>query len=182
MSDRETVREVTFSAVTVVQKMWTQYKLLKKQPKWLARKPEEKMNDFRAMDSLVSDFMNKYKVVSRSLIVNGEFNTKVFERYLTKLKIKGYKSQEEWAERESDYIKWLYMAYNPHSNETHLQQIWTDTKKNLLDEENKFKADFAEAEKKTEILNKELMIEHKKDIYEMIKKDPKLIKLLTSAT
>jgi hypothetical protein len=180
MSDRELVKEVIFSSIDVAKKMWENYKKLKKQPNWLKRTSEEKMTDFRSMDGLVSDFMSKYKVVSRCMITHGEFNTKVFERYLTKLKTKGYTTQEEWAEREADYVKWLYMAYNPHSNENLSKQIWLDTKTKLMDEENQFKKDYAEAEKKAEITKKETLAEQKKEILEMIKKNPKLLDVLKS--
>lgn len=181
MSDREITKEVTFPAVKVAQKMWDAYKNLKKQSGWLERKPEEKMVDFRSMDTLVADFISKYKVVSRCMIVNGEYNTKVFERYLAKLKTKGYTTQEDWAERESDYVKWLWMAYNPHQPQNHAQQVWTDTKKNLLDEENKFKNDYKEAEKKAKELSTQILKEHKKDIIAMFKKDPHMLHILKDA-
>lgn len=168
----------TADPVIVAEKMFKEVKQLYKQKEWNEKKESDKMSHFRGMDVLFADFMNKFKIVSRYMILYKEYSTKVFERYLRKLKNIGYKSPEQYAEREADYVKWLYMHYNPHLQLNLYQEVWTKTKKSLMSEKDEFKKMYDQAEKEQKKLDTNLDSELKNDILNMIKTDPAKLALL----
>jgi hypothetical protein len=132
----------------VAKKMWERCQYQHLSPNWSSKKPHEKMSDFNGFG--FSDFIKEYSIVSRQMIVNREFNSKAFKRYLKRLKNVGYHSQEDWAMRQAEYMEYLCLELNKGSPNIKgiAKELKDSTYESLIDEMNSFKKDFKEAKTK----------------------------------
>ena len=135
----------------------------------------KKDQDFKELepDKQLDYFQKKYRyfgltfpIVLRYMIQLKWYSTKAFTRFLKKLKTNPYKSEDEYCQRQADYVKFLYMEMNKHCNTKKAQEVWTDTYKKLLLEVEMFKKMAEKIKKKTE----KNEIKNKKERREELKK------------
>lgn len=86
-----------------------------------------------------SDVVKKFPIIFRYMCETGQFHPKAMKQYIDKLKNSPYKSEEEYCERNSDYIKYLYMATHSHYSLKEANQLWADAKQALTEELADFK-------------------------------------------
>lgn len=124
------------------------------------------------------NFINRFPVVYNAMILNNEFNARAFIKYFKKMLKFPPKSKEEWASREADYMKYLFMEYNPRCDIKLAQEVFRDTRDNLLKEFDATQAAWSEAAEKVEQKKKEVSDSLKSDILNLLAKNPDLFKIV----
>jgi gas vesicle protein len=84
------------------------------------------------------------------MVDTGQFHPKAMRQYINKLKVKPYKTEEEYCERNADYIKYIYMNTCAHHNHKEAAQLWADTKRSLMNELKEFKDNLDKHRKQSE--------------------------------
>lgn len=135
--------------------------------RWDSLSGEERIAEFNVLG--YANFITKHTFVSRALICNGEYSTRAFLMYLIQMKKVGYSSQEQYAERQADYMKWMWQSYNPMRSDSDAQDVWQRTRDSVIDELNSFKRDYQAA--------KEEVDQHRATITNSLKAD--LLKMLS---
>lgn len=128
---------------------------------------EDRIAEFNVLG--YANFITKHTFVSRALICNGEYSTKAFLMYLIQMKKVGYSSQEQYAERQADYMRWMWQSYNPMRSDSDAQDVWQKTRDSVLDELTSFKRDYQAAKEEVE--------EHRAKVSQSLKTD--LLKMLS---
>lgn len=98
--------------------------------------PEERLSFYQKK---YSEFTMSFPIVIRYLIQFGMYKQKAFSKYIKKLHNKPYKSEQEYCERQADYVKFLYMETNKHYNQTDIKDLWTEVYNSLIKEVELFK-------------------------------------------
>lgn len=161
--------------IGIANEMWHIFQSLKT-TSWMAKDAQEKITDFNGRG--YQDFNSKYAIVARYMLINEEYSPKAFEKYLFKLRVNGFKDQDGWADRQADYVKYLFIEYNKREEKdkkklaTDADVIWRESKKNLLEEVQSFKKDFEEAKTRVVELQKELDKKYREDLRQVCKTDP----------
>lgn len=158
------------AAGDVAAEMWRHYRQLAGDPLWLAKPYEKRQIDFRVAG--YSDFMKKYNVVSRKIIEHGEFSAGAFERYLRRLRTVGYQSRDGWADREADYMLYLWRALNPHGDTRVGQEVWRHTQESLIKEYDSFQSDYKKASQKAKENLQHVSSQNRQDLLLMARRDP----------
>jgi hypothetical protein len=109
---------------------------VKTDPEFVKLGPNDKITYYHRNSPTI---VGKFPVVFRYMMETGQFHPKALKMYFDKLKAKPYKSEEEYCERNADYIKYLYMQTHAHYNRKEANQLWADAKKSLLEELQEFK-------------------------------------------
>lgn len=103
---------------------------------------------FRALDSVqqLSHIQKKYPqfaktfpIVLRYMVQMQKFSSRAFERFIKKMKTKPYRSEEEFCERQADYVKYLFIETSHSHNTEDAKKVWTRTYETLLKEVKAFK-------------------------------------------
>ena len=81
-----------------------------------------------------TDFARQQPLILRHIASFGMFNEKAVELYFKKCFSKQTESDEEYCERQADYVKFLYMYSGKHVPQNKLNEIWEHTKKHMMDE------------------------------------------------
>lgn len=115
-----------------------------------------------------SDVVKKFPIIFRYMIETGQFHTKAMKQFIDKLKIKPYKTEEEYCERNADYIKYLYMCTHAHYNLKEAKQLWADTRIALLNEIKEFKEKLDDHRKKTDDMKTVNAYERKQELIKHI--------------
>lgn len=153
--------------VAIANKMWKLYRMRAMDRGWLQKTDQDKLTDFSGEG--FADFINKYSIQSRQMIINGEYHVKAFKQYLEQEK-QEHPGMEGWAKLQAYYIKYLYINLNkgePNLNKN-AKKIWTQTWENLYKEMTEFKEDFEEAKKQAEDNKKILVEERREDLLKMV--------------
>jgi hypothetical protein len=138
----------TEEIVTVAKNLWNDCKLLRKKKEWIDKEPKDVMAYF--YQTHYKDFITKYSIPSRYMFFYSEFSEKAFRRYLMRMTDPGYKSKEEWIERQADYVRLLYAQYNKHVGPKELAAVWQKARKQLVDEYESFERDYEKAKKEAD--------------------------------
>lgn len=153
-------------------KMWKCHQVLMAQsPSYKDKNFNDRLSYFQSIG--YTDVCTKYIIPIRYMLEYNEFSAKAFNKYLKRLETVSYKSQEEWCERQADYVKFLYMEYNPHCPQNHLVEVWQKARDSIQNEMQSFKNDYETAKAKTEEKNDQILRE-KKEILKQLCKDPKI--------
>jgi hypothetical protein len=80
------------------------------------------------------DFTRQWAIITRHISSYGMYNEKAVRLYVNKCITMPYKTDEEYCERQADYVKYLYMYSKNHFPTNKLKEIWTNTKKCLMEE------------------------------------------------
>ena len=80
------------------------------------------------------DFTRSFPVVVRIICTVGLFHPKALKLYISKCQAKKADTDEAFAERQADYVKYVYMYSFKGMARNKLQAIWRDTKESILEE------------------------------------------------
>jgi hypothetical protein len=80
------------------------------------------------------DFARQYPLVLRNMVSYGMFDIKSVAMYLKKCYSCPIKTDEDFAERQADYVKYLYMNSRARMTTKQLGTIWDDARKSILKE------------------------------------------------
>jgi hypothetical protein len=145
-------------ALIEAEKLWyhLQTILATNSAEYMRLRDEEKINMFK---NDFDKFYNEFPIVSRYLICHGQYKRKAFEKYLTKCKNtildndkrmqdKKY-MQDQWIQRQSDYVRYLWEEYQPHKkNKKESNNIWQQAYSSLTKEFSDFQNMYENTEQK----------------------------------
>lgn len=160
--------EVTKDPIGIAKKMKEELLALEKIPEWHKKDMGDKIVEFNILG--YSSFIIKHQIVARYLI-DGQYKTRAFKKYLERLESRPPSGQEEWAELQAFYAKWLFKVFNPHAPDAEARNIFEKTKENLLKELNGFKEDFKSSKAEVEDHDRKIAEELKKDLL-LLAKNP----------
>lgn len=119
------------------------------------RRRNLRIDDYDATDTLMKDmfrvhpaFCKAYPVVNRYMCQMGQYNSKAFKMWLTKIKMHPWKTEEEYLEAQVDYIVKLFLAGKPRANKTEVNNLRANVRHFLSHEHNEFKKCADDSEKK----------------------------------
>ena len=161
--------------------MWKKVKdVVKKDESFKELLDSKKIEYFRD-DLGYAEFMNEYPVMTRYMICMGQYSKKAFKRFLDKVRMsyanypppgqrpKGY-MEDQWIRRQSDYVRYLWEAYQKgHFDRKEAQFVWDDTYKTLKGEFNDFRDKYEEIKKETEKEKKNNRASNAKELLERLK-------------
>ena len=127
--------------------------------------PEERLSFYQKK---YSEFTMSFPIVIRYLIQFGMYKQKAFSKYIKKLQNKPYKSEQEYCERQADYVKFLYMETNKHYNQTDIKELWTEVYNSLIKEVELFKQAEETVKQRHEKNNTVNADERRKELMKMI--------------
>jgi len=119
-------------------------------------------------------FMNEFPIVSRYMIVMGQYSAKAFKRMLDRVRKvkhpppqereKGY-MEDQWIRRQADYVRFLWEAYQKkHFNNAEAKWVWEDTYKKLKGEFDDFRNKYKQIEEETKKEKERYNAENAKDL------------------
>jgi len=144
---------------------------------------KEIMSKFQEISRPFKDFITKYNIPSRQMLVNGEFHPKAFSKYLKDADTKTYDGPEGWAKLQANYIRYLFLALNKGMFDVKKQasELYEKTWKSLHKEMVEFKEDYNEAK----IQAKELELRRSEDrrqmLIRMIKQSNKIQNIVSNS-
>jgi hypothetical protein len=80
------------------------------------------------------DFARQYPMILRHIASYGMYSEKAIRLYMKKCFNKSTDTDEEYCERQADFVKYLYMYSGRHIEPGRLNEIWAHTKKHIMDE------------------------------------------------
>ena len=83
---------------------------------------------------MYTDFARQYPIIMRYLASFGMYSSKAVRQYLKKCNITVIQTDEDYAERQADFVKYLYMDLRPHMDRRKLNTIWQQVKNEILSE------------------------------------------------
>ena len=131
------------------EEMWKTLKgYSKTNPEFKALSENDKLDYFRS-NLGYGTFMDEFPIVSRYMIVHGQYSTKAFDRMLDKVekavhpppqeRAKGY-MEDQWVMRQADYVQYLWEAYQKrHYNTAERNWVWQSTYQRLKGEFDDFR-------------------------------------------
>jgi flagellar hook-basal body complex protein FliE len=153
--------------VEIADKLWANYRAIKATcPNFDEKDIGEKIAHFQAAG--YNDFINKFTIPTRYMLLYNEYNSKAFFKYLKRLETLGYSSQDEWCERQADYVKLLWRAYNPHGNNAEAIAQWAMAKNNIKNELDGFKTDYEKAKIKAEEKHEKVITDHRETLKKLM--------------
>lgn len=135
-------------SIETANKMWLAYKKKSDDKEWMKKDPQDKIGYFQSIG--FSDFITKFSIPAKYMVMYEEYSRKAFYKYLVRLKTIGYHSKDDWIDRQADYIKFLWRAYNPKGNSSEGILIWQESKNKIKKEMEDFEGDYKKAEHKAE--------------------------------
>lgn len=80
------------------------------------------------------DFARQHPLILRHIASYGMFSAKAIKLYFQKCFRNNTNSDEEYCERQADFVKYNYMYSGKHVPQNKLNEIWAQTKKHMMDE------------------------------------------------
>lgn len=80
------------------------------------------------------DFARQHPLILRHIASYGMFSEKAIKLYFQKCFRNNTTSDEEYCERQADFVKYTYMYSGKHVPQNKLNEIWAHTKKHMMDE------------------------------------------------
>lgn len=125
------------------------------------------------------EFMAEYPIVSRYMIVHGQYSNKAFRRMLEKIRKvvhpppdkreKGY-MEDQYVRRQADYVRYLWEAYQKgHYNTGEAQAVWESTYKRLKGEFDDFRNKYKDIEESVKLEKKQLAASNAKDLLDRLR-------------
>ena len=139
-------------------------------PSWRTMDDDAKMSNIRSEG--FSRFIDEFVIVSKQMIINGEYHPLALSKYIKWKKENGpFRGADGWAFGKSYYIKFLFKALNAHRfpNKSKLNR---EAKKERLKIEKTLKEEYTEFyELKKEAADPERIAEYKENISNKKKSD-----------
>jgi hypothetical protein len=162
--------------IKIAELMWADVKEQAKNNKeYIKMKDKDKLDFFRSKLGH-AEFMTEYPIVARYMICYGQYSSKAFARMLDKMVMTkhpdvrpaGY-MEDQWIRRQSDYVQYLWEAYQTrHHNTAERQYIWQESYKRLKGEFDDFKNMHKEVEEKIKHEKKELAAKNARELLNRI--------------
>ena len=128
--------------------LWAAYREKRNDATFIKKNVTEKIGHFQSLG--YSDFITKYAVPTRYMVMYDEYSHNAFHKYLIRLKTVGYKSKDEWIERQADYVKLLWRAYNPRGSTKDAAEAHRGAYESIKTEMEGFENDYDKAKVKAE--------------------------------
>lgn len=80
------------------------------------------------------DFARQYPIILRHIASFGMHSEKAIRLYMKKCYNTQTDTDEQYCERQADFVKYLYMYSGRRCTQNKLNDVWTHTKKHLMDE------------------------------------------------
>jgi hypothetical protein len=156
------------AVIDIANKLWRDLKeRILDEPEFVKKSDSEKVDIYQKSE--FKEFYINYPIVCRYMICMGQFSNKAFKRYLLKCKsmstvkhTENHNAEDEWIQRQSDYIRYLWESYQKQNfNEADAQAIWQQSYKTLTQEFTDFKKLHKEVEAKLKVddeFNKSSMV------------------------
>lgn len=81
-----------------------------------------------------TDFARQYPIILRYLASFGMYNSNAVRKYLKKCNTSVITTDEDYADRQADFVKFLWMETKPHMDKKKLDIIWQQTRDEMLRE------------------------------------------------
>jgi hypothetical protein len=146
--------------LTLCNELWIEYKACNKNADWSAKPSDDKLAHFRG-NKRYSAFITKYPIPMRYMFRYNEYASDAFRKYLIRLKTLSYKSKEEWAMRQADYVKLLWQYFNPKASAQEAADQWQYAKKSICDETESFQTDYEKAKVRADEQKAAISVVHK---------------------
>ena len=146
--------------------LWSEYQQKKKDANFANKDITDKISHFQQAG--YTDFINKYVIPTRYMLMYNEYNRAVFWKYLLRLKTKGYRSKDEWADRQADYVKMLWRAYNPHGNNSEANAQWLYARDSIKSETEAFERDYEKAQIKAKEKEQEILENRRETLKQLL--------------
>jgi hypothetical protein len=155
---KQDFKDVIDISIEVANKLWQDLKKrIADDPKFVKKPDAEKIEIYQKSE--FKEFYTNYPIVCRYMVCMGQFSNKAFKRYLLKCKTMSsqkdnakHNSEDEWVQRQADYIRYLWEAYQKqHFNASDAQEIWKHAYNTLTQEFADFKKLHEEVENKLKI-------------------------------
>jgi hypothetical protein len=113
-------------------------------------------------------FTMTFPIVLRYMVQLRQYHKKAFIKFIKKMTAHPYKSELEYCERQSDYVKYLYMELTPRYTMKEAKSIWKQTYDMLAKEVEVFKKAEETVKKKLEKNNSQNNIEKRKELRDVL--------------
>lgn len=144
------------------------YRDVKKNHKILDEmKENERMANYTTGE--FADFVKQHNIVSRYAIVHGQFRTRAFTLYLKRLAKLGYSSRDDWAERQADYVKYMWREMNPHGNNAEAMMQWKHVRDSVKKEMTEFEDTYKVAKERSETERAAAFTNYRNQLIELLK-------------
>ena len=182
-------KELQDAAIDLANKLWRDLKKrILDDPTFVKKSDSEKVDIYQKSE--FKEFYTNYPIVCRYMVCMGQFSNKAFKRYLLKCKSMStvkhtnkHDSEDEWVQRQSDYIRYLWEAYQKqHFNAADAQEIWQQAYKMLTQEFTDFKKLHKEVEAKLKVddkFNKSSMV---KELLQRLSTEEQTLDTTTTTT
>lgn len=154
-------KELDDVIIELANKLWRDLKKrIVDDPTFVKKSDSEKVDIYQKSE--FKEFYTKYPIVCRYMVCMGQFSNKAFKRYLLKCKSMStikhtdkHDAEDQWVQRQSDYIRYLWEAYQKqHFNPADAQEIWQQAYNMLTQEFTDFKKLHTEVEAKLKVEDK----------------------------
>jgi hypothetical protein len=109
------------------------------------------------------DFARQNPIILRHIAGFGLHSAKAIRLYMKKCYNTAITSNESFAERQADFVKYLYMYNGKHMSQDKLHDIWAQTKSHILEELENNKKELDAVKEKRE-KNKETNLAERREI------------------
>jgi hypothetical protein len=97
--------------ISDAKKIWKDYKKrMKEDSAFKSLNDEDRLIFYQTN---YKEFNMNFPIVIRYMAQLDQFHIKAFEKYVKKMQKHPYRSEEEYCERQADYVKYLYMELSP---------------------------------------------------------------------
>lgn len=151
--------------VSDAKKIWKDFKLRSKTTDFKALTTDQQLDFYQKN---YHQFTMNFPLVLRYMIQMNQFNSKAFTRYVTKMQSNPYRSEEEYCERQANYVKFLYMELSNTRNMKSAQKVWQEAKDMLMDEVKVFKDTEKKIKEKLEKNKKKSSMEKRKELKRLL--------------
>ena len=177
------------AVIDISNKLWRDLKKrILDDPTFVKKSDSEKVDIYQKSE--FKEFYNNYPIVCRYMVCMGQFSNKAFKRYLLKCKSMStvkhtdkHNVEDEWIQRQSDYIRYLWESYQKqHFKAADSQEIWQQSYKMLTQEFTDFKKLHKEIETKLEVddkFNKSSMV---KELLQRLSTEEQTLDTTTTTT
>ena len=140
-------------------------------------KQQELKYSFKTMDPAkkLDYFQKKYRkfatsfpITLRYMVQLGLYHQEAFRKFIKKMMARPYRSEEEYCERQADYVRYLYTELGMTRDHKHAQAIWKETHDKLLEEVAIFREANEKVKKKTEKNNEINSIQRREELKKAI--------------
>lgn len=147
--------------------LWAAYREMRKDATWAKRDVTAKIGYFQ--DRGYSNFITKYAVPTRYMVMYDEYSHRAFLKYLVRLKTVGYRSKDEWIERQADYVKYLWRAYNPRGSTKEAADARQTAYEHIKKEMDSFETDYDRAKVKAEERRRTALSDNRQALIDLLR-------------